>query len=33
MDAVQKAYLKIYRYEKWAHIGLICYEVRKQSRS
>ncbi|XP_016940362.3 protein late bloomer isoform X2 [Drosophila suzukii] len=27
MDAVQKAYLKIYRYEKWAHIGLICYEV------
>jgi len=33
MDAVQKAYLKIYRYEKWAHIGLICYEVRKPSRS
>ncbi|XP_016958628.1 protein late bloomer [Drosophila biarmipes] len=27
MAAVKRAYLQVYRYEKWAHIGLICYEL------
>ncbi|KAH8320429.1 hypothetical protein KR067_003257 [Drosophila pandora] len=27
MAAVKRAYLQIYRYEKWAHCGLIGYEV------
>ncbi|KAH8267148.1 hypothetical protein KR018_012406 [Drosophila ironensis] len=27
MAAVKRAYLQIYRYEKWAHCGLIGYEI------
>ncbi|EDW74155.1 uncharacterized protein Dwil_GK21786 [Drosophila willistoni] len=27
MAAVKRAYLQIYRYEKWAHCGLIIYEI------
>lgn len=27
ISAVSKAYLSIYRMEKWAHISLICFEV------
>nr|AAM29604.1 RH51444p [Drosophila melanogaster] len=27
MAAVKRAYLQIYRYEKWVHCGLVGYEV------
>jgi len=32
MAAVKRAYLQIYRYEKWVHCGLIGYEVGKAFR-